>query len=87
MEPSHDSTATRGTEALRPRNDKDPEYVTIVRFDSLESLQRWEDSAECVARIEAARGFVVESTTTHAEGIEAWFCLPTINAPAGRPAR
>lgn len=77
----------RGIEALRPRDESQPEYVTIIRFDSIDSLRRWETSPECTSWLDAAAGFVVESTSTNAEGIQAWFSLPPVGAPPNRPAR
>ncbi len=76
-----------GMETVRPRDKSQPEYVTIIRFDSLESLRRWETSPECAGWLDAARDFVTESVSTHAEGIETWFSLPPLNGALNRPAR
>ncbi len=72
-----------GTEVVH--NSADQEYVSILRFDSLENLRAWEASGQRERWQVGLVGIVAgDATLRHAEGLEFWFesPRPTARAPS-----
>jgi uncharacterized protein len=57
---------------------KSKEYVLIIRFDTYEHVNSWENSATRNKRIEEAKDFTENLTNTKVTGLEYWFPLPEI---------
>jgi antibiotic biosynthesis monooxygenase (ABM) superfamily enzyme len=80
------SAATRfpgflGAGMLRPGHVGEPWHV-VFRFDSIEHLRGWELSPER-AELLATGEDLVHSTDMHrVTGLETWFALPSLTAPA-----
>jgi len=77
-----------GVDVIRPREKNHLEYVVIVRFDTYENLNHWQESKVCHHWIEKARDMVIRETQLqHAQGLELWFTLPKISdLPVEQPA-
>ena len=70
-----------GAGRLRPSRVGDPWHV-VFRFDSAEHLREWEVSPERTAMLRAGE-HLVEATDMHrVSGLETWFSLPGLTAPA-----
>lgn len=85
----HDQMGARpgflGVTVIRPRDPGHPEYVTIVRFQSYETLREWQQSAAYAVALARLRDLIVgEGQQQHAEGLQLWFDRPS--GPAPTPA-
>jgi hypothetical protein len=71
-----------GSEVLHPAK-KRGEWQLILRFDSPEHLQEWEESLICQGWIARADALTVDQPrVVRVNSLEAWFALPEIpNAP------
>ncbi len=66
-----------GVEVIKPRNPQYLEYVVIVRFDTTEHLQVWQQSEICINWLKKTQSVVVrQSESRQASGLELWFALP-----------
>jgi uncharacterized protein len=73
-----------GVNIVRPTDESKPEYVIIVRFNSLENMLLWENSAERKKWIEKGRDFTEgEGKIEKLTGMEFWF-TPYTNKDTGR---
>ena len=67
----------RARQVIEPRDRDHLEYLIVLKFDSLEKLDRWHNSAEC--RDWLSRGSeLFEQRTQHdpGEGVELWYSSP-----------
>ena len=64
-----------GTGWVRPRTDSD-EWHMLYRFDSEDSLDRWQASPQRAWWLGAAQGIVGDSRVEKRTGIEGWFDEP-----------
>lgn len=64
---------------IRPQpNSPKKEYVLIIRFDTYEHVNNWENSKERNAWIEKAKDMTLDVSNTKVTGLEYWFPLPEI---------
>jgi hypothetical protein len=74
-----------GVDVIRPRDPHFPEYVAIVRFNSLQNLEGWRKSSTCLVWLEKSKDFIArEVHFPQSKGVEMWFSLPP-NSPAFPP--
>ena len=63
-----------GSTFLRPEGGSDRDFVTIVRFDSYESMMQWEDSASGKVLIDRADAMSETPADIHrSAGLSLWF--------------
>lgn len=75
-----------GSGWVRPAADSD-EWHMLYRFDSAESLGRWDRSPQRRWWLDSAQAFVAEAKLERRTGIEGWFDDPTsVDAQDLRPA-
>ncbi|MRJ75961.1 antibiotic biosynthesis monooxygenase [Aeromicrobium sp. SMF47] len=65
-----------GSGWVRPGVDS-TQWHMLYRFDSPESLEAWESSAQRRWWLDSGQGFVAEASREHRTGIEGWFDEPT----------
>jgi uncharacterized protein len=71
------------SEVLYPRSRRGA-WDLILRFETLEQLQAWEDSSICQSWIARADALTLDAPTViRVNGLEAWFALP--EAPNAQP--
>jgi uncharacterized protein len=71
------------SEVLYPRSRRGA-WDLILRFETLEQLQAWEDSPICQSWIARADALTLDAPTViRVNGLEAWFALP--DAPTAQP--
>lgn len=76
-----------GVDVFRPRDPANPEYVTIVRFNTVENLENWRESATCKEWQEKAKDLVIQKVhLPQKNGVELWFSLPKNSLNAQQPA-
>ena len=76
-----------GSSVFRPNDQNSSEYRVIFKFDHLENLKRWENSAARQRYLTQARNLTVnEGTFSIITGLETWFTLPG-NPSLKPPAR
>jgi len=65
---------------IRPNQggNKSKEYVLIIRFDTYEHVENWENSDVRNAWIEKAKDFTEQLSNQKVTGLEYWFPLPEI---------
>ncbi len=57
--------------------DVHPEYVTVIRFASVDNLRRWEESPQLEEWLERREGITIGGPTYHGQnGMVTWFTLP-----------
>ena len=77
-----------GTGWVRPAADSE-DWHMLYRFDSPESLSRWEGSPERTRWLRSAQDLVEHTRIEHRTGIEGWFDEPrerSVDDPAAPPA-
>ena len=75
-----------GVDIVRPRNPQHPEYVVIVRFDTRENLQQWQQSEDFKLWMDRSDDIVTRaSESIPATGLEHWFTLSKNIHPLSKP--
>jgi antibiotic biosynthesis monooxygenase (ABM) superfamily enzyme len=66
-----------GVSVIRPSDKKNPEYVTIFKFDHYSNLKKWLQSEVRLKLIEESKRFAPEDPKLQIlTGLESWFTLP-----------
>ena len=82
---AHTFPGHMGETIIRPTNKANREYVIILRFDSFENLDAWQNSPERAVWLEKVNDITVgEADIKTVPGMEYWFELPecpAANAP------
>jgi uncharacterized protein len=66
-----------GFNVVRPADAKRPEYLVLLRFDTLDSLERWEASAERREWLDRLDPLTVQAPARERHtGLEVWFTPP-----------
>ena len=69
---------------IKPRDNTQPEYVVVLKFDSYESLKNWQSSEGCKRLSREAEDHIVHlSDDQRGIGMEMWFTRPdnTVHYP------
>jgi antibiotic biosynthesis monooxygenase (ABM) superfamily enzyme len=83
---AHNFPGYLGANLIRPSNRKQPEYVTIFRFDSYINLARWENSSVRSEWLKRADEMTLsDNRTQKMPGLEFWFTPLDSSAPASPP--
>lgn len=73
-----------GVNVIRPSDESKPEYVIVVRFNNLENMLKWENSAERNKWLEKGKGLTEgEGKIEKLTGMEFWFS-PYTSKDTGR---
>ena len=84
---AHNFPGYPGANVIRPSNRKQPEFVTIFRFDSYTNLVRWENSSVRREWLKCADEMALsDNRIQKMPGLEFWFTPLNSSAPAS-PAR
>lgn len=67
----------RARQVIEPRDAANPEYLIVLKFDSVQNLDNWHASAVCREWLEKSSG-LIERRSHHqpGEGVEMWFARP-----------
>jgi len=66
-----------GVDVIRPEDGSEPDYMTLVRFDSCHNLKRWKESPSLATSLENLPKLLVgESLKQECTGLELWFDRP-----------
>lgn len=75
-----------GVSILRPETGKNPNYVILLKFDHIDRLQAWLESAVRKDWIERVQPLIREPETVQVlTGLETWFYLPNIGQASPPP--
>ena len=67
----------RGIDVIRPSDHSHPEYVTILKFDSYDTLRAWQTSETYRGWLAKLADLIVgTSDYQHGAGLELWFTRP-----------
>lgn len=69
-----------GSTMFRPASPDDPEYRIVFKFATAEDLERWQESPQRLAHLDAFEGLLSEPSKTEViSGMVTWFTLPAHN--------
>jgi len=75
-----------GVSILRPRAGKNPNYISVLKFDQVEHLQGWLRSDIRREWMERAQPLILDAEDVQVlTGLEAWFYLPNLDMAAPPP--
>jgi antibiotic biosynthesis monooxygenase (ABM) superfamily enzyme len=75
-----------GATVIRPKDKRNPEYVTILKFDHYSNLKRWMGSAVRERMLREAKEFATDDPDIQIlTGLESWFTLPGSQTPLSPP--